>query len=193
MILIYAAVVILFAVQVIPVFFPVALAVCLGMFFTFTSAVHEDINNSHVLVNSLSVDRKTVVTAKYAFHTAAGIGFIALDLLLEAAAGACLPDIAWQFAFSVLGIVWFISFFFPIYFWLGIRFVQIAMVTVFVMIVVAVPMVYHLGAKHDYWGILDAAKSLSDFLLYGLAAAVTGLALIASCFLSVRLYERKQF
>ena len=193
MILIYAAAVILFAAKVVPIFNPLALAFCLGIYFIFTTATHEDMNNGHILINSLPVDRKEVVTAKYAFHIAVGVGFIALDILLEAVTGARLPDIAWQFAVAALGIVWFVSVFFPLYFWLDHRFVRVAMVILFVMIVGAVPIMYNLGVKHNFWGLIDAAKSLPGSLLFGLAAAVTVLVLAVSWLLSVRLYERKQF
>jgi len=192
-ILIYTAGVILFALQVVPIFDPLALAFCLAIFFTFTTASHEEMNNGHILLNSLPVDRKEVVTAKYAFHLAVGAGFLGLDVLLEAVTGAWSLNIGRHFAMAVLGIVWFVSVFFPLYFWLGHRFVQIAMIILFVMIVAVVPIVYNLGAKHDFWGILDAVRTLPNALLLGLGAAVTAVVLIVSVFLSVRLYERKQF
>jgi len=193
MILIYAAAVILFAVPAVPIFHPVALAACLAAFFLFTSAVHEEINNSHILINSLPVDRKTVVTAKFAYYLAVGVGFVALDVLIEAAMGARLPDLARQAGIAVLGIAWFVSVFFPLYIWNGSRFVQIVVITLFVMGTVMVPIAQRLGAKFNFWGISDALSSMPDAFLYGLAAAVTAAVLNASLLLSVRLYERKEF
>jgi hypothetical protein len=192
-ILIYTAGVILFALQVVPIFDPLALAFCLAIFFTFTTASHEEMNNGHILLNSLPVDRKEVVAAKYAFHLAVGAGFIGLDVLLEAVTGAWSPDLGRQFAFAVLGIIWFVSVFFPLYFWLGHRFVQIAMIFLFIMLVGVVPIVFNLAAKHDYWGMLDAVQTLPNSLLLGLGAVVTAIVFIVSGLLSARLYERKQF
>jgi len=191
--LIYTAGVILFALQVVPIFDPLALASCLAIFFTFTTASHEEMNNGHILINSLPVNRKDVVTAKYAFPLAVGAGFIGLDVLLETVTGAWSPDLGWQIAIAVIGIVWFASVFFPLYFWLGHRFVQIAMIILFIMMVGVVPIVFNLAAKHDYWGILDAVQTLPNSLLLGLGAAVTAIVFVVSGFLSVRLYERKEF
>jgi hypothetical protein len=193
-ILAYAVVAILFITQLIRVDGPMAVISMLAMFFTFGTAAHEDKNNSHVLLNSLPVARKEIVTAKYVFHIAFGICLVGLTFIYRTIIGALPKDAAmWQYVIAVTVIVWFVSVFFPMYFWLGPRFVQIGMIVLLIVMFTAVPMVYNLGVKHNFWGIPDFIQSLPRFLLFVFATAVTIVFLIVSRLISVRLYERKQF
>jgi len=193
-ILAYAVVAILFITQLIRVDGPMAVISMLAMFFTFGTAAYEDKNNSHVLLNSLPVARKEIVTAKYVFHIAFGICLVGLTFIYRTIIGALPKDAAmWQYVIAVTVIVWFVSVFFPMYFWLGPRFVQIGMIVLLIVMFTAVPMVYNLGVKHNFWGIPDFIQSLPRFLLFVFATAVTIVFLIVSRLISVRLYERKQF
>ena len=193
-ILAYAVVAILFITQLIRVDGPMAVISMLAMFFTFGTAAHEDKNNSHVLLNSLPVARKEIVTAKYVFHIAFGICLVGLTFIYRTIIGALPKDAAmWQYVIAVTVIVWFVSVFFPMYFWLGPRFVKIGMIVLLIVMFTAVPMVYNLGVKHNFWGIPDFIQSLPRFLLFVFATAVTIVFLIVSRLISVRLYERKQF
>jgi len=193
-ILAYAVVAILFITQLIRVDGPMAVISMLAMFFTFGTAAHEDKNNSHVLLNSLPVARKEIVTAKYVFHIAFGICLVGLTFIYRTIIGALPKDAAmWQYVIAVTVIVWFVSVFFPMYFWLGPRFVQIGMIVLLIVMFTALPMVYNLGVKHNFWGIPDFIQSLPRFLLFVFATAVTIVFLIVSRLISVWLYERKQF
>lgn len=193
-ILAYAVVAILFITQLIRVDGPMAVISMLAMFFTFGTAAHEDKNNSHVLLNSLPVARKEIVTAKYVFHIAFGICIVGLTFIYRTVIGALPKDAAlWQYVIAVTVIVWFVSVFFPMYFWLGPRFVQIGMIVLLIVMFTALPMVYNLGVKHNFWGIPDFIQSLPRFLLFVFATAVTIVFLIVSRLISVWLYERKQF
>jgi hypothetical protein len=193
-ILAYAVVAILFITQLIRVDGPMAVISMLAMFFTFGTAAHEDKNNSHVLLNSLPVARKEIVTAKYVFHIAFGICLVGLTFIYRTVIGALPKDAAlWQYVIAVTVIVWFVSVFFPMYFWLGPRFVQIGMIVLLIVMFTALPMVYNLGVKHNFWGIPDFIQSLPRFLLFVFATAVTIVFLIVSRLISVWLYERKQF
>jgi len=193
-ILAYAVVAILFITQLIRVDGPMAVISMLAMFFTFGTAAHEDKNNSHVLLNSLPVARKEIVTAKYVFHIAFGICLVGLTFIYRTVIGALPKDAAmWQYVIAVTVIVWFVSVFFPMYFWLGPRFVQIGMIVLLIVMFTALPMVYNLGVKHNFWGIPDFIQSLPRFLLFVFGTAVTIVFLIVSRLISVWLYERKQF
>ena len=194
LILFYAAATLIFAAQFIPVDEPLPIITILAVFFTFGTAAHEDKNNSHVLLNSLPVARKEIVTAKYVFHIAFGICLVGLTFIYRTIIGALPKDAAmWQYVIAVTVIVWFVSVFFPMYFWIGPRFVQIGMIVLLIVMFTALPMVYNLGVKHNFWGIPDFIQSLPRFLLFVFATAVTIVFLIVSRLISVRLYERKQF
>ena len=193
-ILAYAVVAILFITQLIRVDGPMAVISMLAMFFTFGTAAHEDKNNSHVLLNSLPVARKEIVTAKYVFHIAFGICLVGLTFIYRTVIGALPKDAAlWQYVIAVTVIVWFVSVFFPMYFWLGPRFVQIGMIVLLIVMFTALPMVYNLGVKHNFWGILEFVQSLPSFLLFVIVTAATIVLLIVSRLISVWLYERKKF
>lgn len=193
-ILAYTVAAILFITQLMRVDGPLAVVSMLAMFFTFGTSAHEDKNNSHVLLNSLPVARKEIVTAKYVFHIAFGICLIGLAFIYRTIVGALPKDAAlWQYVIAVTVIVWFVSVFFPLYFWLGPRFVQIGMIALFIVMFTAVPLVYNLGVKHNFWGILEFVQSLPSFLLFVIVTAATIVLLIVSRLISVWLYERKQF
>jgi len=193
-ILAYAAVALLFSVQLIRVDGPLAVISMMAMFFTFSTAAHEDKNNSHMLLNSLPVVRKEIVTAKYVFHIVFGICLVGFTVIYQTIIGALPIETAlWQFVIAVTVIVWFISVFFPMYFWLGPRFVQFGMIVLFIAMFTAVPIVYNLGIKHNFWGILDIVQSFPNYLLLVLSTAAAVFFLIVSRLISVWLYERKQF
>lgn len=194
LILLYAAITLFFAAQLIPVDEPLTVISILAMFFTFGTAAHEDKNNSHVLLNSLPVSRKEIVTAKYAFHLAIGLclvgfAFICKVLISDLPAGTAFR----QTAVAAAIVIWFVAAFFPMYYWLGPRFVQIGMIVLFILMLTAIPMVLNLGAKHRFWGIMDLVQSFPEQLLFALLTAATVILLIVSRHISVRLYERKEF
>jgi len=193
-ILIFAVLAVLDALLLFPLPDPLAFGTILAIFFTFSTASHEDKNNSHILLNSLPVDRKEIITAKYAFHIGIGIAFTGLAGILGALSGSWPPGTGpWQTGVFALVIIWFVSLFFPMYFWLGPRFVQVGMFFLFIILFAVMPMVYHLGVKHDFWGILDAVQSWPESRLFILTALVTAVVLMGSRYASVRIYERKQF
>ena len=193
-ILVYLAAAVLFITQVMEVNGPPAFMSLLAFIFTISTTAHEDKNNSHILLNSLPVSRKEIVTAKYMFHIVFGIVLVGIALIIRAAFGEWSSETAlWQTAISVTVIVWFVSVFFPMYFWLGPRFVQIGMIVFFIMMFAVVPTVYNLGVKHNFWGIPDVVESFSDTLLFAILTAVTVIFLTVSWLISVWLYERKQF
>lgn len=191
--LVYIAAAILLNVQAASAGAPLLFAPLLAMCFTFSTAAHDDRYNSHVLINSLPVTRKEVVTAKYAFHLAAGIVLITLTLLYRVASGTTPPeDAAGQLLIAAAVIGCFVSVFFPMYYWLGPRFVQIGLFLLFVAFFAAAPIVYHLGVKNHFWGIPGLLRSLPPLPLYGLLTAATLACLWVSWRASVFLYSRKE-
>ena len=119
-ILIFAVLAVLDALLLFPLPDPLAFGTILAIFFTFSTASHEDKNNSHILLNSLPVDRKEIITAKYAFHIGIGIAFTGLAGILGALSGSWPPGTGpWQTGVFALVIIWFVSLFFSHVFLVG--------------------------------------------------------------------------
>lgn len=185
---------ILFRAQLISFDAPLALMSVLSMLFTFGTAAHEDRYQSHILINSLPVTRREIVTAKYVFHILVGLGFIGLAVIHAAVFGG-IPRRA-ALSQSLIGaavIACFVSVFFPMYYWLGPRFVQIGMRVLFIMLIAVVPTVFNLAAKYGFWGIPEFISSLPATVLPVLLTGMTVILLLASWRASVWLYERKEF
>lgn len=124
-ILVYLAGAILFTTPVIYTNAPVVIAVMLAMTFPFASTTQDDRANSHLLLNSLPVTRREIVTAKYVFHMAASVCLVGVTVICEAAFDGLSPRAALSQVLIAAGVVaWFLAVFFPMYYGLGPRFVQ---------------------------------------------------------------------
>jgi len=165
----------------------------LAMSFALSTVAHDDRSNAHMFITSLPVSRREIVTAKYLFHIAAGFGLIGLAVIVKAIDGGLEFSVAWgPTALALLLVVWFLSIFFPLYYWLGPRFAKIGLIALFISMFAIFPMVYHLGLKRSFWGIPDLILSLPAFPLYASVAAGTLALLLASWRISVWLYSRKE-
>lgn len=190
----YLVVTALFATQVIAVDGPIAIVAMLAIMFTFATAVQDERSNSHLLLNSLPVTRQEIVTAKYVFHLAASLFFVGISVLYWALAGDLSPQAALSQLLIAMGvIVWYMAVFFPLYYWLGPRFVQLGMFILFIIFVAIVPPAYNLAVKHQFWGILDVIRSVPAAQLNLLLTVVTFAALLASWRTAVWMYGRKEF
>lgn len=165
-----------------------------AIFFTMNTVTLDDRNKSHILLNSLPVSRKEVVTAKFLFAFLFGSLLIGITLIYQTVIRPSLPENGLlQAVIAVAAISWFASIFFPMYYWLGPSFARIGTYVVFVLAFAVAPMVYNLGKKHNFWGIVDLLQSAPTYILVALLFGLTLSILLISWFLSVRLYERKEF
>lgn len=193
-IVVYFAIALLMVTQLIPAEGPLAAVSMLAMLFTFSTIACDDRNNVHILMNSLPVSRKEIVTAKYLFHLAVGLSLVLFAVILGGIFGESTLNLAlWQTLIAVLVITSFVSVFFPLYYWLGARFVLTAMFALFFAMLTAVPIVSNLGARNNYWGIFDLTASLPTWPLVAGLTTGTLVHMLVSWRVSVWLYRRKEF
>jgi ABC-type transport system involved in multi-copper enzyme maturation permease subunit len=164
----------------------------LSWFFIMSIAAQEEKNDSHILINSLPVSRKQVVAAKYLFSILAGLVFIGIALMVHplfnlSSQGTNMFDAVLTMAATG----WFAAIYFPMYYWLGPRFVQISMFILFILVFAILPPVFNLGIKHDFWGLGDWLRSASLNILAVILLLLTAIVLLGSWALSARIYERK--
>ena len=193
-ILTYSVVTILFATQMLSVDAPLVIVAMLAMAFIFASAAHDDRANSHLLLNSLPVTRREIVTAKYVYHVAASLGFVGMAAIARTLLGMMSPHAALsQTLITMTVITWYLAIFFPMYYGLGPRFVQVGMIVFFVTIMTIAPWAYNVAVKHNFWGLPELIASLPAVPLYLLLAAATFALLLVSWRVSVWLYSKKSF
>ena len=192
--LIYSAFAVFFATQVITGDGPLAVTAALAMMFSFNATALDERTNIHLLLNSLPVTRQDIVTAKYVFHIAAGLCFVVIAAVCRTVAGGLTLRAALvQILAAAALIVWFLSVFFPAYYWLGPRFVQIGLFSFAIVFLPAAGPVYNWAAKHDFGGLLDVLPALPTLSLYLVMTAITLAVLLGSWRVSVWLYSRKEF
>lgn len=82
LILTYLAVLLGLALQVIEIDPPAAVVTLMATMFVFSTAAQDDRSNAHILINSLPVSRKEVVTARYAVSLGVAVAFVGLTALV---------------------------------------------------------------------------------------------------------------
>ncbi|MFS8628595.1 MAG: ABC-2 transporter permease [Limnochordales bacterium] len=190
---VYAALALFLTVQFGGAEAPLAGATMVGMFLPFAAANQDDRFNAHVLLNSLPVTRRELVTAKYVFHLAAGVGLMLVAAVGRAALGGVPVPRALELLTNVVVLAVFLSTFFPLYYWLGQRFVYAGMLTLLLIVLAVEPIVYNLAVRNNFWGLLEWLRTLPEWWLYAWPAAAGVLLLAASWRVSVAIYERKEF
>lgn len=193
-ILLYLVLAMLYITQILHVDLPFSLISLLAMFFTVNTIAQEDKNNSHILINSLPISRKEVVIAKYLFTIFFGLLLIGIALIYQTVfSPVMLEKGLFHAAMAIVFVIWFIAIYYPLYYWLGPRFVQIGWFIFFILSAATMPMLINLGREHNYWGVVALIQSVPVYILGVLLCGLTGIILLISLFLSVRLYERKEF
>lgn len=149
-------------------------------------------NDTDVLMNSLPVTRRQIVTARYVITLLVGCVFILIGKVTWLLLG---NDTAMQLSDALpalMAIAFFTAVYFPLYYKLGTPFIIIALVILTVLFITAFPIVFYTGIKYGFWGLADVWQQHTAVLLIvfcGIAVA----AMLVSRFISIRLYERKEF
>ncbi|MBE3596436.1 MAG: ABC-2 transporter permease [Hydrogenibacillus sp.] len=178
-------------------------AVILALTLLMSSTYVDDKNTGHLFLNSLPTTRKTIVYGKYIASILHGTSLIiAADLIQWGFSRFTGPLWDVNAAGAIFAFVWIAALYFPLYYWLGQRFVQYGLVIALIAFITLGPFVYHWGERHRWWGLVDALAPLMKMLGSVLGTPLGFSALIAvptafivriSATLSLRLYERKTF
>jgi len=192
--LVYAGVLLLMALKVLPVDGPAVIATMMAGFFVFTSAAQDERNSTQTFINSLPVSRRDIVTGKYVLSIGAGIALTGMVLLIGALIEPVPGPVVLRQLLLCAGVIsTFVSVFVPMYYLLGSRFVQIGLFVLFILVVAVAPPAYNLAVRHNFWGLLDAVRALPTQPLQTVAAVGVVVLLLASWRLSITLYSRKEF
>lgn len=195
LILYYLAIVLPVALRLIPVDGPLAIIATLAMAFTSTTAMQDNRDGHHLVINSLPVSRAEVVAGKYAFYLATGLAFIGFGTMAGMALGTAAAQPGWiaQALGSAVVFTVFVAVFFPAYYLMPPRFVQLGFFLGLIALFTVMPTLYNLGVKRGFWGLPELIGSLPPAGFYGALAAGTLLLLTASWRASVAFYQRKEF
>ena len=159
----------------------------------FQLTTSEEKNNSHIFVNSLPVNRNAVVRAKYLFTLLVGALLIGAAKMVDVFFALPSERDFWDLLIAFVGICGFTAVFYPLYYWLGPNFVKIGLFVTFIVTFGVAPMLYNMGVKNNFWGLLEVFESYPSLFWVAVLLAFTGIMLFLSLLLSSWLYRRKDF
>ncbi|MEW9032872.1 MAG: ABC-2 transporter permease [Planifilum fimeticola] len=153
----------------------------------------EEKNNSHIFVNSLPVNRNAVVRAKYLFTLLVSTLLIGGAKMVNVISELPSENDHWDLLFTLVAVCGFTAAFYPLYYWLGPIFVKIGLFVTFIVAFGVAPMLYNMGVKNNFWGLLEVFESYPSLFLVIVLLVFTALMLFFSLLLSSWLYRRKDF
>ncbi|HEX7057694.1 MAG TPA: ABC-2 transporter permease [Bacilli bacterium] len=169
---------------------PVYFAIILGCMYPFLSGMNEK-NNSDILINSLPVERKEIVAAKYTSSILLGM----ILTIIVAAINSLVPMFAdsrfFELVLSISAIGLFISIFYPMLYLLGPRFVMFGMIVFFACSFTIFPIVINMGLSNGFWGLANTYRQIPTIQLSMALLGITAIILVISWFISVNIYKRK--
>lgn len=168
---------------------PLVLMSIFAMTITFCILPNDEQQFGGTVVNGQPASARAVVTTKYVFHMLVGLCIIAIAALTRVVF-ADVPTwaVVSQMLPPVIAITIFISVFFPLYYRFGTQPVRIAMAVLLFTMLIALPLLDGLAAKHHLWGMLDLVPSLPSLSLRWALTGGTIVALLVSWSMSVRWY-----
>lgn len=173
-------------------FTPLVFAVMMTWYFAIGMDMNEHKNDTDVLVNSLPVTRRQIVTSKYVTLLLVGFVFIIVGkvtwFLTENHSLVQLSDAV----LAMMAVALFTSVYFPLYYKLGTPFINLAFVVLAVLSFTAFPIVYYTGLRNGFWGLADLWEQHASLLLVVFCFITVALMLVSRS-ISIRLYEKKEF
>lgn len=130
-----------------------------------------------------------MVTAKYVFNILLGWTFVGMAAVVYSLLHASNGISMLEAGLAMASVVWYAAVFFPMYYWLGPRFVQLGMILFFLFTFVLVPMVRSQIHVPDMIRWLPSASWFALSAVFFLTSAI----LFISWSLSVRIYGSKDF
>jgi ABC-2 type transport system permease protein len=186
-----AAVILLFSIGFVKINTLLPAATFFALIIPFQLVSVEEKNNSHIFVNSLPVNRNAVVRAKYLFTLMVGVFLIGTAKIVQVFLAFPAGKGFWDVLVALVAVCGFMAVFYPLYYWLGPVFVKIGLFVFFILFFGLAPMVYNIGVKNSFWGLLEVFQSYPPLFWAVLLLGVTGLSLFFSLLLSSWLYRRK--
>ncbi len=156
--------------------------------YLFSTSYVDDQNNSHILINSLPVNRCLVVTSKYISGLLVGM----LLLILTIVPNILIPGYTplTEIALVAAAIMMVIAFYYPIYIIFGHRFMGYVFSAVLIGLLVMGPILSKTNVLDTIVIFIQQQSTVA--LMTGVTAASI-LILILSWMISVRVYVAKQF
>ena len=171
---------------------PVMYAVVMTWYFSIGMDMTDYKNDTDVLLNSLPVTRKQIVTSKYVTTLLVGLVFIAIGkiarFLTENHPILQLSDVL----IAITAVAFFAAIYVPLYYKLGMPFMILALVVLTILLLTVFPITFNLAVKYGLWGLTDIWQQHAT-LLTVLFCAITVVAVAVSRNISMRLYENKEF
>ncbi|WP_042354102.1 ABC-2 transporter permease [Bacillus rubiinfantis] len=169
-----------------------------GFMFVSSSGSFESRSNSHIMLNSLPLNRSTIVTAKYIGAVIFGVFAIVIASLCQAffyfilhTYQQPLPDVR-QLLFGMISILLFTAIYYPILYKFGEKYTRIIfMIVLLGFILLGQILMYVL--KNQVVAIQDFISQFSANGLIMAGSAVTIVLLLASWLLTVKIYQAKDF
>ena len=170
---------------------PVIFSAVMALYFTMGVNMEDRKNDSDVLLNSLPVTRRQIVTAKYVAAVLVGALFIAIGKTVSMIKAQPTVSLT-EAAVALIAVVLFSAVYFPLFYKFGTQFVIFAIVVLTILFFTALPIVFYTGMKSGFWGLAGLWQQHRPWLLIALFI-LTVAAVLFSCSFSVRLYEKKEF
>ncbi|WP_312470388.1 ABC-2 transporter permease [Neobacillus sp.] len=169
-----------------------------GFIFISSAGSFEDRSNSHIMLNSLPINRKSIISSKYIGAIIFGIFAICLSTLFQVvfyfvfdAYDQPFPEVN-QLLIGMLCILLFTSIYFPILYKFGEKYTRIITIIIAVgFIVLGQIMMYLLKDKISSIQLFLSQFTATQLLLTG--SVITGLLFLLSWLCTIKIYEAKDF
>lgn len=173
-------------------FTPLVFAVMMTWFSTIGMDMTDYKNDTDVLLNSLPVTRRQIVTSKYASTLFVGAVLIAVgkvtSLFVDTRHDGQLTDLF----LAAMAVAFFTAVYFPLYFKLGTPFITLAFIVLMAFCFTVFPILFFAGFTYDFWGLPILWQRYTIPAIIGLCS-ITIAAVLISRSISIRLYEQKEF
>lgn len=169
---------------------PSFLSVLFAGVFLFSSSHVDEQNNSHILMNSLPVNRRLVITSKYLIALLVGTLLIILTVGINLLIPAFTPLTEMNIGLSVAAIIITIALYFPAYIIFGPRFMAYVFIIFFVGLLGIGPLIFNSDLLDILINFFQQQSTVA--LISGIVAASIVI-LTLSWMISVRVYGAKQF
>ncbi|PTM53223.1 ABC-2 transporter permease [Desmospora activa] len=169
---------------------PSFLSVLFAGIFLFSTTYVDEQNNSHILINSLPVNRRLVIASKYVSGLLVGMLLLILTIVMNAVIPVNTPLTEMSIALTAAAIMITIALYYPAYMIFGPRFMGYVFIVVMVGILALAPHIANTNFLDTVTLLLQQYSTVA--LITGITAAAIVI-LVLSWIISVRVYVAKQF